>query len=57
MYGEHWSKGTVLRVLINHQSHHRGQMTVIMRMLGLPVPGIYGPSKEEWVEMGMNAPA
>ena len=57
MYGEHWSKGTVLRVLINHQSHHRGQMTVIMRMLGLPVPGVYGPSKEEWVEIGMNAPA
>lgn len=57
MYGERWSKGTVLRVLINHQSHHRGQMTVIMRMLGLPVPGIYGPSKEEWVEIGMNAPA
>lgn len=56
MYGEQWSKGTILRVLINHQSHHRGQMTVIMRMLGLPVPGLYGPSKEEWAEMGMTAP-
>jgi len=56
MYGDQWSKGTVLRILINHQSHHRGQMTVIMRMLGLAVPGLYGPSKEEWAEMGMNAP-
>jgi uncharacterized damage-inducible protein DinB len=56
MYGEQWTKGTILRVLISHQSHHRGQMTVIMRVLGLKVPGIYGPSKEEWVEMGMNAP-
>jgi len=56
MYGEKWSKGTILRVLINHQSHHRGQMTVIMRMLGLPVPGLYGPSREEWAEMGMTAP-
>lgn len=56
MYGEQWSKGTVLRVLISHQSHHRGQMTVIMRLLGLPVPGLYGPSKEEWAEMGMTAP-
>ena len=57
MYGDQWSRGTVLRVLINHQSHHRGQMTVIMRVLDLPVPGIYGPSKEEWAEMGMTAPA
>lgn len=56
MYGEQWSKGTVLRVLNSHQSHHRGQMTVIMRILGLPVCGLYGPSKEEWAEMGMTAP-
>jgi uncharacterized damage-inducible protein DinB len=56
MYGEQWTKGTVLRVLISHQSHHRGQMTVIMRMLGLPVPGLYGPSKEEWVEIGVETP-
>jgi len=56
MYGEKWSKGMVLRILIAHQSHHRGQMTVIMRMLGLPVPGLYGPSKEEWVKMGAVAP-
>nr|WP_294869653.1 DinB family protein [uncultured Pedobacter sp.] len=55
MYGEAWEKGKILRVLVSHQSHHRGQMTVIMRMLGLPVPGLYGPSKEEWVEMGMPA--
>jgi uncharacterized damage-inducible protein DinB len=56
MYGESWKKGKILRVLITHQSHHRGQMTVIMRILGLPVPGIYGPSKEEWAEFGMIAP-
>ena len=56
MYGEQWSKGTILRVLINHQSHHRGQMTVILRMFDIPVPGLYGPSKEEWAQMGMLAP-
>lgn len=56
MYGELWEKGKILRVLILHQSHHRGQMTVIMRIAGLPVPGIYGPSKEEWAEFGMIAP-
>jgi uncharacterized damage-inducible protein DinB len=42
--------------LIQHQAHHRGQMTVLMRQAGLPVPGIYGPSKEEWANFGMEAP-
>lgn len=56
MYGEQWEKGKTLRVLIAHQTHHRGQMTVIMRLSGLRVPGIYGPSKEEWAEFGMLAP-
>lgn len=56
MYGDLWTKGTVLRILISHQAHHRGQMTVIMRALGLPVPGVYGPSKEEWLAFGMDAP-
>lgn len=55
MYGEEWTKGRILHVLILHQTHHRGQMTVIMRMLGLPVPGVCGPSKEEWISMGMPA--
>lgn len=55
MYGESWKKGDILKVMIMHQTHHRGQMTVIMRMLGLPVPGLYGPSKEEWQEMGLPA--
>jgi uncharacterized damage-inducible protein DinB len=54
MYGEEWSKGTVLAILVRHQSHHRGQLTILMRQAGLKVPGVYGPSKEEWVGMGMN---
>lgn len=53
MYGDEWEKGRILSILIRHQSHHRGQMTVIMRILGLSVPGVYGPSKEEWVKYGM----
>lgn len=57
MYGEEWPKGTVLSVLIRHQAHHRGQMTVLMRQAGLKVPGIYGPSKEEWEAMGLPAMA
>lgn len=55
MYGENWPKGKILTVLINHQIHHRAQMTIIMRLLDLEVPGIYGPSREEWVKYGMAA--
>lgn len=55
MYGEQWSIGTVLSVLIRHQSHHRGQLTVLMRAAGLKPIGVYGPSKEEWLEMNMPA--
>ena len=45
-----------LMTLINHQNHHRGQMTVLMRQAGLTVPGVYGPAKEEWAAAGMEAP-
>ncbi|MGE5480247.1 MAG: DinB family protein [Chloroflexota bacterium] len=53
MYGEKWSKNMTLHVLIRHEIHHRAQMTVLMRQAGLPVPGVYGPSKEEWAAYGM----
>ena len=48
MYGEEWTRGKVLGVLILHQTHHRAQMQVLMRQAGLVVPGIYGPAYEEW---------
>lgn len=54
--GQKIPNGSLLMFLIQHQSHHRGQMTVLMRQAGLPVPGIYGPSKEEWANFGMEAP-
>lgn len=53
MYGETWKRGFTLSVLVRHQIHHRAQMTVLMRMAGLKVPGIYGPAREEWAEFGM----
>lgn len=53
MYGQMWKRADVLTSLTAHQAHHRGQMTVLMRQAGLRVPGIYGPSKEEWAEYGM----
>lgn len=55
MYGEMWKNGLTLSVLVVHQIHHRAQITVLMRQAGLKVPGIYGPSKEEWAAMGMPA--
>jgi uncharacterized damage-inducible protein DinB len=57
MYGETWARGLTLFYLIAHQAHHRGQMTVLMRQAGLAVPGVYGPSKEEWAAMGAPAMA
>ncbi|MCB2230063.1 DinB family protein [bacterium] len=56
MYGEQWPKGETLLVLQVHQTHHRGQLTVLMRQAGLKVPGPYGPSKEEWAAYGAPAP-
>ena len=52
MYGFNWKKGFGLWALMAHQAHHRAQMTVLMRFAGLKVPGIYGPSKEEWAAWG-----
>lgn len=38
----------LLRMLmLNHQYHHRGQLTVYLRELNVPVPSIYGPSADE----------
>ncbi len=34
-------------IIMNHLIHHRGQLTVYLRLLDIPVPGIYGPSADE----------
>ncbi len=31
----------------NHMYHHRGQLSVYLRLLDIPVPGMYGPSADE----------
>jgi uncharacterized damage-inducible protein DinB len=56
MYGESWQRALTLAILVAHQTHHRGQMTVLMRQAGLAVPGVYGPSKDEWAAMGAPPP-
>jgi len=35
------------RVNLGHMIHHRGQLTVYLRLLDIPVPGAYGPSADE----------
>ena len=34
-------------IMMNHLYHHRGQLSVYLRLLDVPVPSIYGPSADE----------
>lgn len=41
-------KAAVIRSMVmNHMIHHRGQLSVYLRLLDVPIPGMYGPSKDE----------
>ncbi len=41
-------KGALIRAIaLNHWYHHRGQLSVYLRLLDVPVPSIYGPSADE----------
>ena len=57
MYGSKWKRGFTLTALVEHEIHHDGQMTVLMRQAGLKPPGNYGPAKEDWSKMTMEPPA
>lgn len=58
-YGVDWSlkmgdrvlftlpRAAVVRQHISHLSHHRGQLTVYLRLRDVPVPSIYGPTADE----------
>ncbi len=37
----------VVRTHVNHLIHHRGQLTVYLRLIDVPLPAIYGPSADE----------
>ena len=41
------SKLGIVRMTINHMVHHRGQLSVFMRLKDLPIPPIYGPTADE----------
>jgi uncharacterized damage-inducible protein DinB len=53
IHKEAWLNGSSLRYAIMHQSHHRGQMTVLMRQAGLRLPNVYGPTYDAWIEKGI----
>ena len=39
--------GVLRTMVMNHTIHHRAQLGVYFRLLGVPVPGMYGPSADE----------
>lgn len=39
--------GLLRSIMLNHWYHHRGQLSVYLRLLDVPVPSIYGPSADE----------
>ena len=41
------SRAEIVRQTISHLAHHRGQLTVYLRMLDVPIPPIYGPTADE----------
>ena len=40
-------RGEVVRMHLNHLIHHRGQLTVYLREVDVPLPSIYGPTADE----------
>jgi uncharacterized damage-inducible protein DinB len=40
-------RSDVIRRQLNHIIHHRGQLSVFLRLLDVPVPGVFGPTADE----------
>ena len=38
--------------ILSHTYHHRGQLSVYLRLLDVPVPGVYGPSADDQAGFG-----
>ena len=39
--------GVLRAIMLNHWYHHRGQLTVYLRLLDVPLPPVYGPTADE----------
>ena len=46
-YGMRMPREEVLRLMLRHEAHHRGQLSVFLRLAGARVPGVYGPTADE----------
>lgn len=55
-FGREKTNAQILMGLIKHIVHHRGQLTILIRQAGLKPFGVYGPSKEDWVNLGVTNP-
>lgn len=55
-FGREETNAQILMGLIKHIVHHRGQLTILIRQAGLKPFGVYGPSKEIWVNLGVANP-
>lgn len=55
-FGRKESNASILMGLIKHIVHHRGQVTVLMRQAGIKPFGVYGPPKEDWIQLGVENP-
>ena len=40
-------RGEVVRQHVSHLAHHRGQLTVYLRLIEVPLPSVYGPTADE----------
>jgi uncharacterized damage-inducible protein DinB len=49
----HGPKSAAYRIMfVNHLIHHRAQLGVYLRLIDIPVPGMYGPSADEAIGTG-----
>ena len=48
-------RGEVVRQHVSHLAHHRGQLTVYLRLLDVPLPSVYGPTADERWEDGSSS--
>lgn len=55
-FGRQETNAQIFMGLVKHIVHHRGQMTVLLRQAGIKPFGVYGPTKEDWIQLGVNNP-
>jgi uncharacterized damage-inducible protein DinB len=46
-YGRRMPREAIVGLMLRHGAHHRGQLTVYLRLAGGKVPGVYGPSADD----------